>query len=186
MRNIGRLRSVEDKLTEDLKRTTIPLRQLGKKYGVTYQAIFDFYKRKGIKRPKRPKREHTKNCPICQSLLKIAKQPHSDFISSRTIKEQLRLESDKWAYHIRILRKKGFVSPKFGRLQSQKAERAYKIYFQKGLPLRTIGSQVGLKNFHGYIKVHRVLGWDVPDPLFKYGSNDRKAALKREKDEKKR
>jgi hypothetical protein len=44
MRNIGRLRSVEDKLTEDLKGTTISLRQLGKKYGVTYQAIFDFAK----------------------------------------------------------------------------------------------------------------------------------------------
>ena len=179
MRNIGRLRNVEDQLTEDLKRTTIPLRQLGKKYGVTYQAIFDFAHKRGIKRPKRPKREHTKNCPICLSLIKISKTPHSDFISSLTIKEELKLKGPTFLYHICILRKKKIISPKFGRLHSRKAELAYQLYFTKRLPVVTIGRQVGLKNFNSHIWKHRVLGWDVPDPLFKFDSNDRKAALKR-------
>ena len=166
MRNIGRLRNVEDKRTEDLKRTTIPLRQLGKKYGVTYQAIFDFAHKRGIKRPKRPKREHTKTCPICLSLIKISKTPHSDFISSLTIKEELKLKGPTFLYHICILRKKKFISPKFGRLHSRKAELAYQLYFTKRLPVVTIGRQVGLKNFNSHIWKHRVLGWDMSLILF--------------------
>jgi hypothetical protein len=141
---------------------------------VSRQAIFGFCQRKEIQRPRR---EHTKECSICQSIIRIAKKPHSDFISSQTIKKQLGLVKSKWLYHIRILRKKGLISPKFGRLQSMKAEKAYQIYFKKRLPVRTIGRQVGLKNFYAVIKEHTALGWDVPAPLFKYDSNDRRKII---------
>ncbi len=174
MGNIGGLKRVEDRLTRDLKRTTISFRQLGKKYGVTHQAIFEFAQRKEIKRPKKPKREHTKNCSICQSIIRIAKKPHSDFIACQTIRKQLEIEGSKWLYHIGILRKKGLISPKFGRLQSKKAELAYQLYFKKRLPVRTIGRQAGLLNFHAVIKQHRALGWNVPDPLFTYDLNERR------------
>jgi len=110
------LRRVEVQLIKDLEETTISFQRLGEKYGVTRQAIFDFCTRKGIKRPKR---DHTEACSVCQALLKIAKQPHSEFISSSTIKEQLRLGEGELSYHVRLLRKKGLISQKFGRLWSQ-------------------------------------------------------------------
>ena len=174
MRNTWKLRRVKDRLIKDLKESTLSFAELGKKYGVSRQAIFEFAKRRGIKRPKRPKRGHTKKCSICQSLIRIAKKPHSDFISSQTIKKQLRLKGPTLFYHIHILRNKGLISPEFGRLQSRKAELAYQLYFKKRLPVRTIGRQAGLINFHAVIKEHRALGWDVPDPLFTYDSNDRR------------
>ena len=89
MGTIGQLRGVEDRLTKDLEGTTIPLQILGKKYGVSKQAIFGFIHRKGIKRPKR---EHTEKCSICQGLIRIAKKPHTDFLSSHTIRKHLGLE----------------------------------------------------------------------------------------------
>ena len=45
---------------------------------------------------------------------------------------------------------------------------------------------MGLKNFYAVIKEHRALGWDVPDPLFKYDSNDRKKTIARMNRTKKR
>jgi hypothetical protein len=183
MRNTTRkLRRVKDRIIKDLKESILSLADLGKRYGVSKQAVFEFAQRRGIKRPRRPKREHTKTCPICQSIIRIAKKPHSDFISSKTIRKQLRLDRSKLPYHFGILRKEGLISSKFGRLHSCKAELAYQLYFKKRLPVRTIGRQAGFKNFYAVIKRHRVLGWDVPAPLFKYDSNDRsKAALKRAK-----
>ena len=131
----NKLKGVEDILIKDAKETTLSLLQLSKKYGVTKQAISSFIHRKGIKRPKPPEKEHAETCSICRSLLRIAQKPHSDFISSRTIKKKLRLGSWKWIYHIRILRKKGLISQRFGRLFSRKVERAYQIYFNTGLPI---------------------------------------------------
>jgi hypothetical protein len=171
----GQLRRVEDRLTKDLEETTVPLWRLGEKYGVSKQAIFGFIDRKGIRRPKR---EHTEKCSICQGLIKIAKKPHSDFITSQTIKKQLGLGKAKFFYHIGILRKKGLISQKFGRLRSRRLEWAYQIYFKKRLPVRTIGRQVGLKNFSSILKQHKALGWDVPDALFTYDGNERRKRLK--------
>ena len=171
----GQLRRVEDRLTKDLEGTTIPLQILGKKYGVSKQAIFGFIHQKGIKRPKR---EHTEKCSICQGLIRIAKKPHSDFISSHTIRKQLGLGTIRFSNHLRILRKKGLISQKFGILRSIKLERAYQIYFKKRLPVITIGRQVGLKNFHSTIKRHKGLDWDVPDPLFEYDSAYRRKIFK--------
>jgi hypothetical protein len=176
MGTMGQLRRVEDRLIKDLEETTIPFWRLGKKYGVSRQAVFAFCNRKGIKRPKR---EHAEKCSICQGLIRIAKKPHSDFISSHTIKKQLGLGQGEFRYHIGVLRKKGLISQKFGRLHSRRAEWAYQIYFKKRLPITTIGRQVGFKNFNSIIKKHKVLGWDVPDPLFKYDSAyRRKTCLK--------
>ena len=175
MGTIGQLRKVEAQVIKDLEKTTIPLQRLGKKYGVSKQAIFAFCNRKGIKRPKR---EHIKECSICKGLVRFAKKPHSDFISSQTIKKQLELGPAKFLYHIGILRKKGLISKKFGRLHSRRAERAYQIYFKKRLPVSTIGRQVGLKNFYSLIRTHKRLGWDVPDPLFKYDVNELRIRLK--------
>jgi len=169
----GQLRKVEDQLIKDLEGTTIPQWRLGKKYGVSKQAIFDFLQRKEIKRPKR---EHTEKCLICKRLLRIAKKPHSDFISSRTIKKTLGIGTSKWLHHRSILRKKGLISQRFGRVSSEKVEQAYQIYFKKRLPVSEIGKQAGLKNFYSVLERHRVSGLDVPAPLFKYHANDRREA----------
>jgi len=175
MGTAGQLKEVEDQLRKDLEQTTIPLRKLGKKYGVSSQAIFSFIHRKGIKRPKR---EHIKECSICRGLIGIAKKPHSDFITSHTIIEQLGIGRAAFLSHIRILRKKGLISQKFGRMRSRRVELAYQIYFKKRLPVSTIGRQAGLKNFYSVIRKNKVLGWDVPDPLFVYDAETRKARLK--------
>ena len=172
-----KLKRVKEQLIKDLKVSTLSFGELGKRYGVSRQAVFEFSQRWGIKRRKRPKTEHTKTCSICQNLIKISRKPHSDFICSRTIKDKLRLTSGKWFYHLRILKKNGLISGKFGVLQSKKAERAYQIYFQKRFPVRTIGRLAGLMNFHSVIKQHRALGYDVPDPLFKYDSNERRKTV---------
>ena len=172
-------KKVRDRLIKDLKETTLSFSELGRRYGVSRQAIFAFSQREEIKRPKRPEREHTQNCFTCQSIIRIAKKPHSDFICCHTIKEELGLGKSKWHYHLQILRKQGLISRKFGRLKSRKAEKAYQIYFKKRLPVRTIGRQVGFKNFYAIIKEHRASGWDVPKPLFTYDSNDRKKTIAR-------
>ena len=179
MRQSWKLKEVKDRLIKDLKESTLSFADLGKRYGVSKQAVCEFAQRRGLKRPTI---EHTQNCPTCQSIMRIAKKPHSDFISSRTIKKQLGLVKLKWLYHLRILREKGLISPKFGRLKSKKAEMAYQLYFKKNLPVRTIGRRVGLKNFNSFIKRHRASGFDIPASPFKYDSHDRsKAALKRRK-----
>jgi biotin operon repressor len=171
----GQLRRIESQLIKDLEKTTIAFLRLGEKYGVSRQAIFAFGRKRGIKRPKR---EHIKECPICQGLIRIAKKPHSDFISSQTIKKELGVGNTDIGYHVRILRKKGLIAQKFGRLRSIKSEWAYQIYFEKRLPVGSIGKQVGLKNFNSIIRKHKASGWDVPDPLFKYDRNERGIRLK--------
>ena len=170
---IGQLKEVEDQLIKELKETTVSSLRLAKKYGVSKQAIYEFIQRKEIKRPKR---EHTEKCRICQRLLRISKKPHSDFISSRTIKEKIRVGGATLNYHLRILRKKELISQKFGRLQSQKLERAYQIYFKRRLPVTEIGKQAGLENFRAVIRQHKASGWDVPVPLYKYDGNARREA----------
>ena len=135
MENSRPLRRVEAKLIKDLEETTIPFQGLGEKYGVSKQAIFDFCTRKGIKRPRK---DHAQDCCICQALIKIAKQPRSEFISSRTIKEQLGLRVREYTSHIRFLRRKALISQRFGRLRSRSLEIAYRIYFEKMLPPWTI------------------------------------------------
>jgi len=167
------LRAVEAELTKNLEKTIISCRDLGKIYGVSRQAIFGFCQQKGIKRPKRGK-HYPEKCSICQDLIKIANKPNSDFISYQTIKEQLRIRRRKLTDHIVFLRRNGLVSPRFGRVRSKKAELAYRIYFKERLSIRAIGLRVGLKNFWSTIKRNKILGWDVPAPLFTYDSNDRR------------
>ncbi len=62
-----------------------------------------------------------------------------------------------------LLRKKGIISQRFGKLRSRRAELAYKMYFETKLPVRTIGKQAGIRDFHAVIRRHRALGWDIPD-----------------------
>jgi hypothetical protein len=187
MRNTSwKLRKVKDRLIKDLKESTLSFAELGRRYGVSRQAIFGFCQRKEVKRPRRPKREHTKNCLICQSIIRIAEKPHSDFISSRAIKRQLKPKWPTVLYHIGILRKKGLISPTFGRLQSQKVARAYQLYFTKRLPVSVIGRRSGLKNFHSIIQKQRAYGWYVPAPIFKYYSNDRRKTVAKRIRKKKR
>ena len=170
------LREVEDRLIKDLEETTLPLSSLGKKYGVSKQAIFQFVKRKGINRPKR---EHTENCSFCGDLMRIPKKPHSDFISYQTIKKMLGFKKGKFRYYISFLRGKGLISQKFGRLKSKRVELAYQIYFKKRLSIRDIERHTGLKNFRSLVQKHRVLGWHVPDSLIQDSRTNRiKARLK--------
>ncbi len=171
-----KLNGVEDRLTKDLKETILSFETLGEKYRVSKQAIFNFIRRNGIARPQKPeKQEHTeKKCSICQSLLRIARKPHSDFICYQTLSEQLGLQGRELSSHLNLLRSKRLVPQKFGKLISKRAELAYRIYFKRRLPVRTIGRQVGLKNFHSLIRRHKDSGWDVPAPLFIYDGKGRR------------
>ena len=125
------LRGKEDNLVKDLKGTTHSFKKLGKKYGVSRQAVHAFSKRQGINRPMKPKGHQTDECRLCQKLIEISKKPHSEFISIHTIVKETGRSMAKCLYHLRTLRDRGLVDEKFGRLYSKRAEKAYAIYFKK-------------------------------------------------------
>jgi len=166
MRRRGTLRGKEDNLLRDLKRTTLSFKKLGKKYGVSRQAIHLFRKKQGIKRPLKLRGHQTEECHLCQKLIQISKKPHSDFISTHTMLKKTGVSKAKYFHHLRILRNRGLVGQRFGRFRSKRAEEAYAIYFTKPLRIYTIGQKVGLKNFHATIQQHRELGYDVPPSLY--------------------
>ena len=173
IRRWGILHGKEDNLVRDLKKTTLSFEKLGKKYGVSRQAIHGFCKTQGIKRLLKPRGHQTGKCRLCQKLIQISKKPHSEFISIHTIVKKMKGLRAKCLYHLRTLRDKGLVDEKFGRLQSKRVEKAYTIYFKKRLPIRVIGWKVGLKNFPSVIRRHRELGWNVPPSLYVYDGRER-------------
>ena len=174
MKRWGILRGKEDDLVRDLKKTTFSFNKLGKKYGVSRQAVYAFSKSQGIKRPVKPRGHQIEECRLCQELIQISKKPHSEFISIHTIRKKTGVEArGKYLYHLRSLRGKGLVDEKFGRLRSKRAEKAYMIYFKKRLPIRMIGWKVGLKNFQSIIGKHRQSGWNVPPSLYVYDGKER-------------
>ena len=161
-------------MVRKLKETTLSFKKLGERYGVSREAVRSFSKRQGIKRPVKPKGHQTGECRLCQKLIQISKKPHSEFISIHIIRKKTGVESGaKYHYHLRSLRGKGLVDEKFGRLRSKRAEKAYAIYFKKGLPISMIGRKVGLKNFQSIIGKHRKLGWNVPPSLYVYDGKER-------------
>jgi hypothetical protein len=169
----GILRGNEDNLAKDLKETTLSSRKLGKKYGVSGQAVYGFCKRQGINRPLKPKGHQTGKCRLCQKLLQISKRPHSEFISSETIRKEMGESRDKYFHHLGTLRRKGLVSQRFARIRSKRIEEAYAIYFTKRLSILTIGRKVGLKNFYSTIRRHIESGWNVPPSLYVYDRQER-------------
>jgi biotin operon repressor len=177
MASRGILRGKEGKLVKDLEGTTLSFKKLGKKYGVSRQAIYGFSKRQGIERPKRPRGHQTGECRLCRKLIQISKKPHSEFISIHTIAKETGESWVKCFNHLRTLRDKGLVSQRFGRLRSNRLEEAYAIYFTERLPIKTIGRKVGLTNFHSTIRQHRRWGWDVPPSLYVYNGRERSRIL---------
>jgi len=168
----GILQDNKDNLVKDLKETTLSFKKLGKKYGVSRQAVHGFSKKQGIKRPMKPRGHQTERCRFCQKLIQISKKPHSEFISIHTIEKKMGGSWAKCFYHLQTLRDRGLVSERFGRLRSKRLEKAYQIYFTKRLRIHTIGRKVGFKNFPSLIRQHRKLGYDVPPSL--YASEGRK------------
>jgi hypothetical protein len=170
----GRLQGKEDDLVTDLKETTLSFKKLGRRYGVSRQAVYGFSKRQGIKRPLKPRGHQVEECRLCQTMIQLSKKPHREFISSKTIRKKTGVKSKgKYLYHLRILRDRGLVDEKFGRLHSKRAEKAYAIYFTRRLPIRTIGRKVGYKNFQSVIRKHRELGWNVPPSLYVYDGREK-------------
>jgi hypothetical protein len=170
----GILWGKEDNLIKDLKETTSSFKKLGKKYGVSRQAIYAFSKKQGIKRPVKLRGHQTEGCRLCQKLIQISKKPHSEFISIHTIVKKMGGSWAKCLSHLRTLRDKGLVTEKFGRLKSKRAENAYAIYFKKRLPISTIGRKFGIKNFQSLIRRHRGLGWNVPPSLYVYNGREKR------------
>ena len=63
MASKGQLKRVGDRLVKDLKESTLSFAELGKRYGVSRQAIFEFSKKRGIKRPRSPREGIQKTVP---------------------------------------------------------------------------------------------------------------------------
>ncbi len=177
MRRLRILRGKEKDLIKDLKKAALSLEKLGKKYGVSRQAIHSFYTRRGIKRPMKPKGHRTEECRLCQKLIQISKKPHSEFISIQTIIKITGESRAKTLHHLRMLRNRGLVSQRFGRLRSKRVENAYAIYLTKRIPIRTIGEKVGLNNFYSIIKQHREWGYNVPPSRYVYDGRERSRIL---------
>ena len=164
----------KDNLMKDLIETILSFEKLGEKYGVSRQAVWDFFKRRGIRRPLKPKGHQTEECRLCQKLIQISKRPHSEFISNRTLLKKIGVPKTKCLYHLHKLRDKGLVSQTFGRLRSKRAENAYGIYFTKRLSISAIERKVGYKSFRSIIRRHRALGWNVPPSLYVYDGRERR------------
>jgi predicted transcriptional regulator len=81
---------------------------------------------------------------LCQKLIQISKKPDSEFTSISTIAKETGKLKKRYVYHLRILRSKGLVSQRFGRIRSNRIEKAYAIYFTKQLPISRIGQKVGI------------------------------------------
>jgi biotin operon repressor len=177
MRRWAILQGKEDNLIKDLKETTLSFKKLGERYGVSRQAVHAFFKRRGIKRLKRPGGHQTEGCRLCQKLIQISKKRHSEFISIQTIVKETGGSASKCISHLRTLRDKGLISVRFGRLHSKRLEEAYAIYFNKRLPISTIGRKVGITNFCSIMRKHRKLGYDVPPPLYVYDGKERSRIL---------
>jgi len=141
MGRVGKLRKVEKRLRKDLEKTSNSLSALGKKYGVSKQALSNFVRLKGIKRPKR---EHPEGCSICQAVVRIANKPHSDLIPSHSLIKQLGIVRATFLKHTRILRKKGVISKKFGALQSMQSvpDKTLKEIFPRRLKRRDLAGGV--------------------------------------------
>ena len=169
----GILRGKEDNLIRDLRETALSCKKLGERYGVSRQAVYAFSKRQGIVRPLKPKGHQTKGCRLCRKLIQISKKRHSEYISIHTIAKEMGGTWAEYLPHLRTLKSKGLVNPKFGRLRSERVEEAYAIYFTKRLPIDTIGRKVGIKNFQSVIRKHRKLGWNVPPALYVYDRRER-------------
>jgi len=96
---------------KDLKDTTFPLGILGKKYGVTRQALSQFVKKEKIRRktrPHRPVKHPVEDCHICQEILRVRREPYSEFFSRNTIGERLdaKISHREYLYHLKVLRKR--------------------------------------------------------------------------------
>ena len=168
MRIWGILNGKKDNLVKDLERTALSFEKLGERYGVSRQAIHFFYRRQRITRSVKPRGHQTERCRLCQKLIQISNEPHSEFISLPTIVNKIGQLGAECRYHLRKLREKGLVDERFGRLGSKKVEKAYTIYFKERLSMRSIGRKVGLKNFPSVVRKHRELGWNVPPSLYVY------------------
>jgi hypothetical protein len=172
----NKLKGKHSELKKDLTTTTLTFIKLGKKYGTSKQAIQAFCKRREIVRPEKIKRHITEKCSTCKKLLKISALQFSDFLASSTIMQKVGLPPyKKWMFrfHLNILRRRCLVSPNFGKMNSIKAERAYRIYLRRPIPIRTCGRLTGLKNFQSVIRRHRQLGRNVPPSLYKYDGQER-------------
>jgi len=186
MRRWAMLRHKKGDLVKDLKETTLSFKKLGKKYGVSKQAVHGFSRRQGIKRPVKPEGHRIEECSFCQKLLQISKEPHSEFISSPTIVKKMGRSRERCLYHLKRLKERGLIDEKFGRLRSEKAEKAYAMYFTERLPIGTIGRKVGYKSFYMTIRRHRALGWSIPPPLYVYDRRERRWILSKMHRRKKR
>ncbi len=173
MRRWRRLQAKKDKLVKDLEETTLSFKKLGKKYGVSRQAVHAFFRKQGIERPSKPEKHRCEECPLCQKLTQISRMPRSEFISIHTIEKETGEARAECRYHLRMLRERGMIEKKFGRLRSERVEKAYAIYFKERLPIRTIGRRFGFKNFQSVIIKHRKSGWSVPLSLYDYDERER-------------
>ena len=142
------------------------------------QAIYEFSERQGIKRPAKPEGHQIEDCRLCQKLLQISKEPHSEFISNPTIVKKTEVPRERCLYHLKRLKERGLVDEKFGRLRSERAEKAYAMYFTKRLSIQAIGREVGYKSFYSIIQRHRALGWGIPPPLYVYDGQERSRILR--------
>ncbi len=131
MRKRNTLQGKEDKLVKDLEETTLSFKKLGKKYGVSRQAVHEFFKMQGINRPLKPKGHQCAECPLCQKLIEISRMPHSEFISIQTIAKETGGARAECHYHLRTLRDRGMIDEKFGRLRSKGPERAMRFILRE-------------------------------------------------------
>jgi hypothetical protein len=182
-KKVATLRDRKLSLILDLRNSGLNFNQLAKKYGVTRQGIHFFY---GVHKeevgeryyppPKPPAPGHqVDRCKYCTKIIRLSLEKWSYLTwSLGMIGREVGLSSSDLYYHLSRLRKAEMIPYHFGRILSDKAAQAYRVYLSQAIPVSKIGEMVGLKNFGSIIAMHRYRGFSVPDGLFKWDTETRR------------
>jgi hypothetical protein len=182
---VGTLSARKLALILDLRNSGLNFNQLARKYRVTRQAIHFFYGvhkdevgERYIPPPKAVLGHQIDCCRHCKRIVKLSRKKWSYLTwSLGMIRREAGLSNNDLYYHLSRLRKAGVVHHHFGRLLSDKAAQAYRIYLSQAIPIYRIGEMVGYKNFASIIATHRQRGFVVPDALFKWDTETRRKTL---------
>jgi hypothetical protein len=181
----GKLKAKHSAVILDLRNSGLNFNRLAEKYGVTRQAIHFFYgvHKEEVGERYFPPRTPTvlghpvDRCKYCKKIIILSRQKWSYLIwSFGMIAREVALSNTRLSYHLSRLRFADMIHNNFGRLLSDRAAQAYRIYLTKAIPVYKISEMAGLKNFGSYIENHRDRGFMIPDPLFKWDTKARRKA----------
>ena len=155
----------DKKIVERHNSTFETMPQLAKKYGITKQRVYQILvraKKLGfmIKRKQSLTRYHDAHqCEVCHKIFQTAGK--EDLITRRQLAQLLSIEDKVCRWHVRQLRKTGYVSKAFATIRSDRLVKALQFYRDHSLSTNAVGRKFGYKNFYSILSYQRKKGINV-------------------------